>query len=64
MKIIKLTLTVISLIVIGCEDQQNSYTDREFELESLIVEIIIVVETQRDGYQIILLYQVKGVRQI
>ena len=38
MKIIKLTLTVISLIVIGCEDQQNSYTDREFELESLIVE--------------------------
>ena len=38
MRIIKLTLTVISLLFISCEDQQYSYTDREFELESLIAE--------------------------
>ncbi|SVC82146.1 uncharacterized protein METZ01_LOCUS335000, partial [marine metagenome] len=38
MRIISLTLTAISLLFIGCEDQQNGYTDREIKLESLIEE--------------------------
>ena len=33
-----LTLTAISLLFISCEDQQNGYSDREFQLESLIDE--------------------------
>ena len=36
MKEITLILTVICLIIIGCENQEDSYADRESELLSLL----------------------------